>query len=513
MDEYYLRGILMTEMISMHKHRKIVAHMTAVARVMAFQEMTQKQLLTDNSVFPINALPRKIRKTAEALSRKYAAPIELCFQSMMAAISTSVQAHGNVRLPFGAVKPISVFLMSIGGSGDRKSAVDGAVTQAFREYQASLGVGYPQQCKIYEFEAKRYNLAKKDIDDNAPDTEHFINELVKLGDEPVPPRSPNLLISDTTVAGLIDDLDTGQPSRGMLIDEGAIFIDGSGMNSAQRAATTAAISNLWDGTEINKTRGNGQSRLVRGKRLSVHLMVQPEIVSKLLGDQRTRGQGFHARFLIVAPESLCGQRFYKPVTDVDEQTISEFNDDILARLTDDPLFVEDQPGVLAPKVIGMSAEAEKLWIEFHDEVEAQMAQGGDFVAIRDVASKAAENVARIATCFKLFENVGSQKVCIESMKAAIALMNYYLLEARKLYTQYDPAMDRYSKLHYWMINNWGEELISRTWICNRASTLFRSKEDAQDAIDVLLKQGKLKPVEGSHVIEGKKCKTVYQIIR
>jgi putative DNA primase/helicase len=57
---------------------------------------------------------------------------------------------------------------------------------------------------------------------------------------------------------------------------------------------------------------------------------------------------------------------------------------------------------LTPATLEFSPEAKGHWIRFHDEVERELHPSGDMADTRDVASKAAGNVARLAALFHLF---------------------------------------------------------------------------------------------------------------
>jgi putative DNA primase/helicase len=54
----------------------------------------------------------------------------------------------------------------------------------------------------------------------------------------------------------------------------------------------------------------------------------------------------------------------------------------------------DAHGCLTPAVLDLSPQARAEWIGFHDEVERELGARGKFRGVRDVAAKAAENVAR-----------------------------------------------------------------------------------------------------------------------
>src|SRR5690242_16382574 len=72
--------------------------------------------------YPVDALGDLIGGAVKAASECIQAPLELCAQSALGNVSLAVQGHANVVLPFagGRHSPVSLFLLSVAESGDRK---------------------------------------------------------------------------------------------------------------------------------------------------------------------------------------------------------------------------------------------------------------------------------------------------------------------------------------------------------------------------------------------------------
>ena len=80
------------------------------------------------------------------------------------------------------------------------------------------------------------------------------------------------------------------------------------------------LSKIWDGDPIDRVRGEDGAAILPGRRLSAHLMMQPDVASILLGDRLSDGQGLLSRMLMTAPESATGTRLWReeqPGTDRD----------------------------------------------------------------------------------------------------------------------------------------------------------------------------------------------------
>lgn len=83
------------------------------------------------------------------------------------------------------------------------------------------------------------------------------------------------------------------------------------MNPDNLLKTAAGLSGLWDGKPIDRVRGGDGSTKLYGRRVSLHLMVQPEVSQLMLSNPVLIGQGLLSRCLVTWPESTAGTRPYR----------------------------------------------------------------------------------------------------------------------------------------------------------------------------------------------------------
>ena len=57
-------------------------------------------------------------------------------------------------------------------------------------------------------------------------------------------------------------------------------------------------------------------------------------------------------------------------------------------------------------MLSLTPEAKAAWVEYHDAIESELSSGGELYDVRDVASKSADNAARLAALFQMFEGAG-----------------------------------------------------------------------------------------------------------
>jgi putative DNA primase/helicase len=99
---------------------------------------------------------------------------------------------------------------------------------------------------------------------------------------------------------------------------------------------------------------------------------------------------------------------------------------VIAAPAADPLELE-------PVELPLSQEARRIWINYLNICEAQMAPHGEFADVRDVvASKSAENACRLAAIFHLWTHGPEGEIGAEDMARGARVAEWYLLEARRV---------------------------------------------------------------------------------
>ena len=81
---------------------------------------------------------------------------------------------------------------------------------------------------------------------------------------------------------------------------------------------------------------------------------------------------------------------------------------------------------LEPQMLELSPEAQKSWIRFHDDVEQELQIGKSMDDVRDIASKTADNAARIAASFHVFEGGETSKISEETLDSAKSIALWHL---------------------------------------------------------------------------------------
>jgi hypothetical protein len=83
----------------------------------------------------------------------------------------------------------------------------------------------------------------------------------------------------------------------------------------------ALLSDIWDGKPAKRIRAADGISILPGRRLAMHIMIQPDAANSFLSNRTLRDQGLLSRILVASPKSLAGTRLYKEATEDDNEEI------------------------------------------------------------------------------------------------------------------------------------------------------------------------------------------------
>lgn len=385
-----------------------------------------RPLIESNPVpqpYPVQALGGILGLAVERMAEVIGVPQALAAQSVLAASALATQGHAGLQLD-GRNYPLSLYLITVAASGDRKTAADRSALLPARQWEREQWQRYREQLARYRVAQRQAQL----INPRDPDPTNG----VPLEAEPSAPR---LITTDPTIEALIKGLCHDLPSMGLFCDEGGQFLGSSTMSRDNRLKAVTTLSSLWDGSPIDRARSMaGESLRAYDRRLSLHLMLQPYLAMQLLSDPLLQGQGILGRCLITWPTSLAGQRSYQSVDLSKDPALKRYHHRLSA-LFHQPwsLFAD---GALRLSPLTLSPLARRRWIDLHDAIEAQLGEFGELASVRPSGSKAADNLLRVAGILAVVEE--SSVVEVDHIQRASALVGYYLTEIQRL-TEQEPV--------------------------------------------------------------------------
>lgn len=460
--------------------------------------------------FPMDALPVGIRGAIEEVRSFTKAPVVLALGSALAVLSLAVQAHVDVQRASGLQGPVSLFTLAIADSGERKSTCDRCFVQPVREYerrQAEVSQAKQADCRasISTWEAQKAGLSER-IRQHAREgkrTDDLEGDFRVLEhDKPRSPLVPHLLYQDATPEALSHSLANRWPSGAVLSAEGGMVLGSAAMSRDTVMRTLSQYNTYWDGDPFSIERRTTEPYTVRDVRLTLGLQVQEIALRNFFAQANglARGNGFLARFLIAWPESTQGQRFFEepPKSWPRLTTFQKRITEILER----PVPMDDS-GHLTPKMLMLDAQAKGRWVAFNDEVERKIAKGGKLYEVRDLASKAADNAARLAALFHVYERATAGDIGENAMSSACVIVGWYLSEAARFLSEValpDEVKD-VVMLNDWLLDRCRQSAVSevaKTDILKFGPRRLRKKASLEAALKELTELDRVRVVTRSN---------------
>ena len=302
--------------------------------------------------YPLDALGTILAPMARKLREVVQAPDAICGQSVLGAGTLAVQGHADV-INDGRTHPIADYLLTVGESGERKSAVDRCALWPHRHWERSLHERYRGEELAYQNEAEAYRKARDEALKQAKGRTAKQADLDALWPAPIPPLEAMLIVEEPTYEGLIKALRIGQPSMGLYSAEGGRLIGGHGMNQDNQLKTAAGLSELWDGVRISRVRATDETTILYGRRLSMHVMVQPVVAHSVLSNAILLGQGILSRCLIAWPTSTAGTRLYRAINLTQDPDVKRYNARLLTILKTPFPLAADTQNKLTPRALAL----------------------------------------------------------------------------------------------------------------------------------------------------------------
>jgi hypothetical protein len=473
--------------------------------------------LQPGEAFPVSALGDVLRPMAEAIHDRVQAPMAIGAQSLLAAAALSVQGHADVVLPIGETKPVSLYLITVAESGERKDACDRLAMRPITQYQISLRDQYDID--------HPYWLDEKAIWDKAREKALRLNkkgdraamraDLQALGPAPPEPLEPLLTCSEPTFEGLCKLFAHGRPSLGIFTAEGGQFIGGHGMTDEAKLRTAAGLSKFWDGTPVDRVRGLDGTLVLAGRRLAMHLMVQPRVADLLLRAGMLIDQGLTSRLLTSVPASTVGGRLWHELQATTESVIQKYGSRLLNILEKPLPLAFGKRNELAPRELPLDWPARQKWIGFADHVELRLGRGGELAPVRGFGNKLAEHAARLAAVLRLIDDIEAATIGAAHMEAGIVLAEYYAAEALRLSeaVRISAQLLKANNLLDWLQDNWEEDNISLPDIYQRGPNAIRDQKTARALVKILEEHGWLIRIPPGAVVSGQHRREAWQIIR
>src|SRR5690606_35897532 len=307
-------------------------------------------------------------------------------------------------------------MLSLFGSGEGKSSARRLAFKTIDEAEKEARNRHRLECNPIMEQAQRLKGKKRD---------EFLTE------NPLP-ADPRTLYTDATFEPIAGYFIRGMAAASWDTDEGGQMLGGSSLKADTVAATLGGLTKAFDNGHFERTRSRGNvegSGVAYNRRLSVHLLAQPVAVADALSNPLMIGQGFLARFLFAAPDSLAGSRIYN----LESLNNKAYADPRLQRywarckeIAATPEHVDPETGEVIPPVLDLDDGAKQAWIDFKACIEVELGPLGAFAGLKPFANRGAEQALRVATVLACFE--GLERINSACIYNACRLVRYSLDE-------------------------------------------------------------------------------------
>ena len=431
--------------------------------------------------------------------QNYQAPYRLCLMGGLAALSSAAQSLADVVMPYGAKVPISLSLVGIALSGERKSTVERRFMKEIKALDDNLEEEHNSnladyKVKMLEWKGRKKQLEKQLAKSGSDDHElTSIREALRelLATEPTKPQRAKLVYEDISPMAMLNALN--ETGVGTLVSsEGGIIVDGKSFDAVPH------LNSLWSGDKVSVARVGKPSLNISNARLTVSIMLQPEIFKPQTGKkgEKIRGSGHWARYLVINPESTQGTRLstrqansWEHLDAFDRRIREILSKARMARIVGD---VEREE-------IRFSEEAAAAWYKLADRIEEAILPGGQFEHASDHASKLGENIARVAALLHYFEEDGDA-ISVETLNVAADICAECSDDFLKLFVPPPEEIRDAIELNKLInrIRDDGWRFIRKTYLHKRCPNAQRTGGRFFRALDVLLNEGVISEYVDGH---------------
>ncbi|EIU3464042.1 TPA: YfjI family protein [Pseudomonas aeruginosa] len=452
------------------------------------QNITNETILAALNEFPL--LKDMVIEVAEATQ----APLELVLASALSTISLLCQPLIDVERPGKMIGPVSLMVISIAQSGERKSTVESMFMGVVRIFVINALKAHEKELLVWRIKSEAWEARKRKIikemsdhSETEPAYKHFENELIHHHElKPGRPRAFNPIYEDATTAALLKGMRLDCPWAALTSSEGISALKGVFNDFGK-------INALWTGSTIDVARATVDGCSLNDARLTIGIMIQPQVLKEYLegkGD-RARSVGLLSRALVFNPESTQGKRFINK-RPTNKEVIARYQSRAKQLLEKCMQRLHNITG--DKEVINFSSGAAEYWTESYNKIECELQKGGKYERSKDHASKLSENIARVAALLHYFE-FGNGTISLTELKSAEKIVLECSKTFRNEFTFMPNIISDAEILYAWLQSNCKNSTlfnwVEKNTILNKGPWKFRTVSKLNPLLDCLEALGKV----------------------
>jgi len=424
---------------------------------------------SEQQPYPIDALPPIMRDAVLEIAENVQVPIPVAAGSVLSTCAAAAQSQADVQRDIDLVGPCSLFFLTVFDSGEGKSTVDNKSARVIKNYQKAVArelgsVIAEERAELKLWQSQMSGLESRVKAAASGDPEKLerlkaeYHALAKV--KPQVQRLPDMMVEDVTTEGLQRHMAIKWPSVLLNSDEAGVLLGGQAMNADNLMKFLGVVNKGYDGKEQKSSRKQVEEHTVPDTaRLSLHLMVQPEVLQKSLEKSGAmwEGIGFLPRCLIQESPIIELRPFRKSTGTAKLDQLHSHIDRVLHLG-----LPVDEHGNTKPSMMALEPEAQVMWQDFHTRINGETfrakpgtGEPGKYADVRKYAARCSDNAVRLATvCSIVRAGTTSGGISADDMRMGMAVSEWHLTEAVRFIGKYstDPATAAAMKLEKWLID-------------------------------------------------------------
>ena len=392
-------------------------------------------------VFPVQAFPTLAADYISALATHFQVDPSMPGAAVLAAMGSALV--GRVEVSEERREPALIWTAVVAKSGDLKSPVARRVERALvlkveeaardaddapEGLEREIGENKHADAVAAVKSLARRLAAERAKDDNDAKVKEVEAELEDARETERDLRvrpTPRLVVDDMTPAAVHERLAENDGRLTAWIVEGTgLFHQLSGKDAANVVPWLAAA----DGDPIRAARITTNRPDVNSARMTLCMFVQPKVLAEGITGDALSYNGFHNRFLDVAPPSLAGHRSARPpmVDAFVEAALASRLQEVTRKLWN----LEE------PVVLPLSAGARERFDEvFLDIDRAQGSSLAEDDPVAEMTSKLLGKTLRIAGVFAMVDDPDAAEISRDMFRRAEAVSKFFHAEAWAMWGQ------------------------------------------------------------------------------
>lgn len=456
--------------------------------------MSNKNRPKQNKVLCLEfqALPTFMQQLISYIHYKTGASAELILIVLLGVMALACQDKFDVQLKNGKTFT-SLYLMLLARSGSRKSTVFRLLMEEVHQLEKELRNDFLLKEKIYKLKLVSWEIELKELKKQfskavrqKADVTEALEELEECQSrKPSVPERKYLTKNDSTSEGLRKALALGSPSLMLGSDEaGGVF-------DSNLFRNISVPNSLWGEGRISDSRASRDSYDVDDVRLTVLLLLQPELFNDFISKQgkKLRNSGFLARLLLIDLEQLpelCD--IPEACSWSDEPGLDDFFSILVKHLQDG---IERREKNEERICITLSVEAQAVWDTQSKRIIELMKPGESLHHYDDFGARFMEQATRIAAVMQMFITPNSSIITKDTFMSASKLMQWILNHSIiKVDSTREPTRAEKLKWHLEdnLVSN-GSYDFKRNDLIKKGPYSIRSSENLMPTLEQLESEG------------------------